>query len=146
MAASDAERMRRVRRHNKGDHSMCTAKTCGTAREETAAAIVAVAAPKPEVTPDPTREAPAGPIETAVQTYVDALPYKDGDPRALLCLIAVQLAKRVDETAAVPAAVRELRVLLMQLTEQPNGPAGPVDEIRLRAAQRALDAMIARAA
>lgn len=142
---SDAERMRKVRLHKKGDHSMCTAK-CAVVRDEAAAAIMASAAPEIPMVPETAPREGAGAIEAAVQAYVNALPYKTPDPRALLCLIAVQLAKRVDETAAVPAAVRELRVLLMQLTEQPNGPAGPVDEIRLRAAQRALDSIIARAA
>jgi hypothetical protein len=42
--------------------------------------------------------------------------------------------------------VRELRVLLVQLTEIPNGPSGVVDEVRLRAAQRKLDNILATAA
>lgn len=144
MAATDAERMRRVRRHNKGDHSMCTAKTCTEVRADAATTIAAAVVPRMPATVEPGPEGAAAPIEAAVQAFVDALPYKDGDPRALLCLIAVRLARRVDETGAVPAAVAELRKLLMQLTEVPNGPAGPVDEIRLRAAARALDGLIAQ--
>lgn len=153
MSSPDAERMRRVRRHNKGDHDLCTVKTCATVREEAADAIAAATMPElPEAGVGGSSlgaipaEGAAGPIELAVRAYVGALPYRGNDPRALLCLIAVQLAKRVDETGAVPAAVRELRVLLMQLTESPNGPAGPVDEARLRSAQRTLDAIIARKA
>lgn len=142
--------MRRVRLHKKGDHSLCTGKTCPTVREEAAAKIVAgSASPAPDLAPMTTIPPPAGDagqIELAVRAYVAALPYRGNDPRALLCLIAVQLARRVDETGAVPAAVRELRVLLQQLTENPNGPAGPVDELRLKAAQRTLDAIIARKA
>lgn len=145
--------MRRVRLHKKGDHSQCTGKTCPKVREESAAAIVAGSSPQPsdpaDLTPMTTIPPPAGDagqIELAVRAYVAALPYRGNDPRALLCLIAVQLARRVDETGAVPAAVRELRVLLQQLTENPNGPAGPVDELRLKAAQRTLDAIIARKA
>lgn len=145
MTTTDAERMRRVRRHNKGDHSMCTAKTCTEVRADVATTIAAqVVPPMPAVTV-PGHEGGVGPIQAAVQTFVDALPYKEGDPRRLLCLIAVQLARRVDETGAVPAAVAELRKLLMQLTEVPNGPAGPVDELRLRAARRALDNLITKA-
>lgn len=149
MSSSDAERMRRVRAHKRGDHSLCTGKTCPTVREEAAAAIVAESASQPDQAPMtsiPPPSVDAGQIELAVRAYVAALPYRGNDPRALLCLIAVQLARRVDETGAVPAAVRELRVLLQQLTEQPNGPAGPVDELRLKAAQRTLDAIIARKA
>lgn len=88
--------------------------------------------------------APGG-IETAVIAFVESLPYLPGDPRELLGQIAVRLAQRVDETGALPAAVRELRVLLVQLTEVPNGPSGVVDEVRLRAAQRRLDSILARA-
>jgi len=145
VASSDAERMRRVRRHNKGDHSLCTAKTCTEVRADAATTIAAAVVPSMPVASVPGHEG-AGPIQAAVQVFVDALPYQEGDPRRLLCLIAVQLARRVDETGAVPAAVAELRKLLMQLTEVPNGPAGPVDEIRLRAAQRALDNIISKAA
>jgi hypothetical protein len=86
-----------------------------------------------------------GGIETAVIAFVEALPYQAPDPRALLAQIAIKLARRVDLTGAVPAAVRELRVMLVQLVEVPNGPHGFVDEQRLRAAQRRLDATVAGA-
>jgi hypothetical protein len=43
----------------------------------------------------------------------------------------------------VPAAVGQLRILLMQLAEVPNGPAGVVDEMRVRHHQRQLDALLA---
>jgi hypothetical protein len=86
-----------------------------------------------------------GGIELAVEAYVESLGYTDGDPRAILGTVAVRLAKRVEESGAVPAAVRELRVLLAQLTEDPNGPAGRVDEVRARRALRRLDQLIAQA-
>lgn len=80
----------------------------------------------------------------AVRAYVEALPYVDGDPRKILGDIAVQLARRVDESGALPAAVRELRVLLMQIAEVPNGAPGRVDEMRLRRSQRRLDGLLAQ--
>ena len=83
-----------------------------------------------------------GGIEAAVTAFVEALPYEPPDARALLAQIAVRLAQRVDETGALPAAVRELRVLLAQLVETPNGPVDRVDETRLRAAQRRLDTIL----
>lgn len=86
-----------------------------------------------------------GGIELAVDAYVESLGYPDGDPRAILGTVAVRLARRVEESGAVPAAVRELRALLAQLTEDPNGPAGRVDEIRARRALRRLDQLIAQA-
>jgi hypothetical protein len=144
-SSADAQRMRRVRAHKKGDHSLCTPKTCPETMQAGAEATTArAAAPTPAVQLDGDR-VPGG-IETAVLAFVAALPYQSPDPRALLAQIAVRLAQRVDETGALPAAVRELRVLLVQLTEIPNGPSGVVDEVRLRAAQRKLDNILATAA
>jgi len=143
--SADAQRMRRVRAHKKGDHTLCTPKTCGEAMQAGAAATTARAA-APAATPQVDGDRVPGRIETAVLAFVAALPYQTPDPRALLAQIAVRLAQRVDETGALPAAVRELRVLLVQLTEVPNGPAGVVDEVRLRAAQRKLDNILATAA
>jgi hypothetical protein len=89
--------------------------------------------------------APGG-IEQAVTAFVETLAFQAGDPRAILGTIAVRLAKRVDDSGALPAAVRELRVLLAQIAEVPSGPAGPVDEVRVQRAQRRLDQLIAAAA
>jgi len=139
MADSDAVRARRARQHKQGDHSLCVPARC-----EFAGALAAAATPAAAVMPPPDRI--AGGIETAVVAFVDTLPFKPPDPRALLAQIAVRLAQRVDESGALPAAVRELRVLLAQLVEVPNGPAGPVDETRLRSAVRRLDTILSRAA
>jgi hypothetical protein len=124
--------VRRARAHRKGDHSLCRRESCPEAAEQ------ALAAEVPERLP--------GGIELATQKFVDDLPYRSPDPRALLAQIAVQLGRRIDETGAMPAAVRELRVLLVQLTEVPNGPSGEVDVIRLRRMQRRLDGILAGAA
>lgn len=161
MADAPALIAKRYRQHKQGDHSLCRvgrceakggAKKAGAARPPAAASAQASSvslgsAPAPAVMPPGMEDerAPGG-IETAVTAFVASLPYQVPDPRALLAQIAVRLAQRVDETGALPAAVRELRVLLVQLTEVPNGPAGVVDEVRLRSAQRKLDAILATAA
>lgn len=75
--------------------------------------------------------------------YLDAMPFAEGDPRALMGQICVRLAQRVDETGAMPAAVRELRTMLAQIGEIPNQPAGPVDDARYERALRRLDAYLA---
>lgn len=150
MADTAAERKRRSRAHQRGDHSLCDADRCRDARRgETTTAPVktdAVRVPVPPVAvPDGGEGAPGG-IEQAVSVFVEALAFQAGDPRAILGTIAVRLARRVDESGALPAAVRELRVLLAQISEVPAGPAGPVDEVRVRRAQRRLDQLIAATA
>jgi hypothetical protein len=138
MADTPAERMRRSRAHRAGDHSFCNPQRC-----EALLSGLAVALEPPPVSESGER-VPRG-IEAAVIAFVETLPYRSPDPRAMLAQIAVRLAQRVDDTGAMPAAVRELRVLLVQLTEVPNGAPGVVDEIRLRSAQRKLDAILAHA-
>jgi len=162
----DAVRMRRNRHHAKGDHRYCSRGQCPDAFTGEGD-VLPVAPRKPQVvatlpTPDGSalsvdpaglaaaglaaadaaERAPGG-IELAVTAFVEALPYRDGDPRFLLAQIAVRLAQRVDETGAMPAAVRELRVMLMQLTEVPDQVSGPLDVHRLRRAQHRLDALLA---
>ncbi|MEV6633889.1 hypothetical protein AB0M54_24370 [Actinoplanes sp. NPDC051470] len=147
MADSAAERQRRRRAHGKGDHSLCHTDRCRDARLEDRQP-----SPDPAVTPDPpapqpedVEAAPPGGIEVAVAAYVVSLKYPAGDPRAILGEIAVRLAKRVDDSGALPAAVRELRVLLAQIGEVPNGPAGVVDEVRLQRTQRRLNSLLSQA-
>lgn len=90
-------------------------------------------------------QVPSGGIEQAVKAYVASLGFPAGESRAILGEIAVRLARRVDETGALPAVVRELRVLLAQIGEVPNGLAGEVDEIRVRREQRRINALLAQA-
>lgn len=134
--STDAARMRRVRAHKKGDHQLCTPKTCDVALDAVRAPVQA------EPPPDPGDRAPGG-IERAVVAFVATLPYQSPDPRALMAEIAVRVAQRVDETGAMPAAVRELRTMLSQLVEVPNQPSGQVDVLRLQTAQRHLDQILA---
>lgn len=125
MVDTGAERARRARQHGKGDHSLCKIGRCA------------------EITPK--AEAAArepGRVELATRAYVGALPYRGDDPRVLIGELAVALATRIDTTNALPAAVKELRLLLRDLAELPNGPAGPVDEVRLDSALRMMDAII----
>lgn len=144
MADSAAERQRRSYAHKRGDHSLCDPDRCRALRTDEAAApeepapVPAVTEPDPETTP--------GGIEKAVTAFVASLGYPDGDPRAILGQVAVQLAKRVDESGALPAAVRELRVLLAQIAEVPNGGPGPVDEVRLQRTRRRVDSLIVQQA
>jgi len=136
-------RTQRSRQHRLGDHSLCRPERCEWAGQDLQAAVdPATLGP---VIIDPVDGRRPDKIEAAVIAFVDQLPFEAPDPRALLGQIAILLAQRVDETGAVPAAVRELRVLLAQLVEVPSGPHGVVDEIRLRAAQRKLDSYLGAA-
>lgn len=144
MPDSPAERQRRAYAHKRGNHSMCNPARC-RARRGVDEAVPAEPAPVPAVAePDP-GTVPGG-IEKAVTAFVGSLGYPEGDPRAILGQVAVQLAKRVDESGALPAAVRELRVLLAQIAEVPNGGPGSVDEVRLQRSRRRLDSLIVQQA
>ena len=165
MADSGALRARRLRAHRRGDHVLCDSERCneatpasGSAPSVVTESVTAITAPVAlSVVSDPSVPAPRaadgdqgddelamGGLETMARAFVDALPYERSDPRFIIGEIAILLAKRVDEDGAVPAAVRELRTLLMQLAESPNGPAGAVDEGRLKRAQRRLDGILAQ--
>ncbi|AGL19510.1 hypothetical protein L083_6000 [Actinoplanes sp. N902-109] len=97
------------------------------------------------LTPEPVDERQPGPIEQAVTAYVVKLGFDEEDPRGILGAICVRVAQRIDEGGALPAAVKELRGLLAQITEVPTQQAGPVDEVRLRRSLRRLDQILAKA-
>jgi hypothetical protein len=142
VADSTALRVKRSRLHGQGDHSLCRPERCQWALDPVDYVDETPPASRPRrVTIDPADRTPDK-IEAAVTAFIETLPYEAPDPRYLLGQIAIRLAQRVDETGALPAAVRELRVLLAQLVEVPRGPSGQVDEIRLRAAQRKLDSLL----
>lgn len=137
MADDEATRSRRKRAHARGDHSLCGARC----RQRLP---LAAEAAEPVAEASPAGDTSPGGIEQAVAAYVAALPFAASDPRAILGQLAVKLARHVDGAVSLPAAVRELRVVLAQIAEVPGQPAGQVDEIRLRRAQRLLDTMLAQ--
>lgn len=116
----------------------------GTVTSVPEVAVTAAPASQEPVTSPRDGERSTVDIEPEVREFVDQLlpKFPAGDPRRILCSIAVKLARRVDESGAAPAAIQQLRVMLMQIAEAPNGPAGPVDEMRLRHHQRQLDAFL----
>lgn len=134
MADTAAERVRRSRAHKKGDHTLCLQGRCPDAAGGTSAHVAAAPSANP------------GGIEQMAAAFVESLPYPEDDPRWILGQLAIELAKRVDDDGAVPATVRELRTLLVQLAEIPNQSAGQVDELRLQRARRRLDGLLAAAA
>lgn len=155
MADSPADRAKRYRAHKRGDHRLCDPSRCRPTATVTPAAPVTPAVPVTPaetpalleaVTPDLGEDTDRDGIETVVRAYVDTLGHPAGDPRAILGEIAVRLARRVDQSGALPAAVRELRVLLAQLADNPAGPPGKVDDIRVQRAQRRLDSLLANVA
>lgn len=145
MAEDAATRAKRYRRHKQGDHSLCVAGRCealgGASRAVTPPPVSAAGGQQPAAV-----MLVAGRIEALAREFVESLPHGPDDPRHLLGQLAIELARRIDDEGAVPAAVGQLRILLMQLAEVPNGPAGVVDEMRVRHHQRQLDALLAVAA
>lgn len=161
MADSDKVRAQRARQHKRGDHSSCVAGRCeglgGAARTHVTQPVTPAYPQVTSVTdvtesgrdadpvtpPDPASGGFVGRIEEITKAFVATLPYPDTDPRYLLGQLAVELARRIDSDGAIPAAIGQLRILLGQLAEAPNGPAGVVDEARLKHHQRQLDALLA---
>lgn len=84
-----------------------------------------------------------GDIEAEVREFVTKLlpNFPAGDPRRILCSIVVKLAHRVDESGAAPAAIQQLRVMLMQIAEVPDQPAGPLDGARAQRAARRIGSL-----
>lgn len=98
--------------------------------------------PKPQVTAPAEKPKKPGEIEVEVSTFVASLKFPEGDPRRVLGSIAVKLARHIDHDGAEPAAVRELRVLLAQISEMPEQEAGPVDGTRARRASRRIGTIL----
>ncbi|MBA2533203.1 MAG: hypothetical protein H0V23_14070 [Nocardioidaceae bacterium] len=69
-------------------------------------------------------------MEVAVSSLVDELAYPVDDPRHVIGLLGLQIASAVDEAPASVTLIRELRLCLSHLSDQPNEPPGAVDEIR----------------
>jgi hypothetical protein len=97
---------------------------------------------EPQVTAPVAKPKKAGEVEVEVSTFVASLKFPDGDPRRVLGSIAVKLARHIDLDGAEPAAVRELRVLLAQISEMPEQEAGPVDGTRARRATRRIGTIL----
>ena len=88
---------------------------------------------------------PAGQtIAAAVDALIAELRYPASDPRAVIGAVARLLAVELDR-APSPTLARELRCHLDHLADSPNSPAGVVDEIRARRAQRRVGQLIQRA-
>ncbi|WFE41941.1 hypothetical protein [Micromonospora sp. WMMD998] len=159
MPLTGAERQRRSRRHRAGDHSLCD-ETAACRRDggDVADEPVTVTPPPAETPSQPTAPQPTEPvgdelpaaadpgdIEAEVRDFVDQLlpKFPAGDPRRILCSIVVKLARRVDESGAAPAAIQQLRVMLMQIAEVPDQPAGPLDAARAQRAARRIGSLAA---
>jgi hypothetical protein len=78
-------------------------------------------------------------IELAVRALVNELSYPAWDPRAVMCLIALELARELDAQPASVTLSRELRLCMAHMAETPNEPPGKIDEIRARFLQRRVE-------
>ena len=124
MADDAATRVRRSRKHQAGDHSLCQPGRCS-----------ALAAEQDQA------EGP-GPTETAVREFMAAVAFPERDPRAAMTVMAVQLAAALDRSPGAAPVARELRCILGWLAENPAGASDRVDELRARRAQRRLGQLL----
>ena len=96
---------------------------------------------RPEFCPDAAVEVPQGEVAEAVRGLLSRVEFREGEPRSVMGTLATRLAESADRKVT-PAVSRELRVLLSQMTEDPNHPPGAVDEIRLAMHRRRVEALL----
>jgi hypothetical protein len=75
-------------------------------------------------------------MERAVQALVNELAYPPGDPRAVMTLIALDLARELDAQPASVTLSRELRLCMGHMCDSPNEAPGKIDELRAKFLQR----------
>ena len=121
MADSPALRMQRMRRHQRGDHSICQPGRCNALGVNGRNYI-----PPPRPLPEPGR------VTEAVQRHVSQFTFAEGDPRGVSSVIAIRLAEALDETGK-PGIARELDLVLSQIGLLPDEEATIVNELHLRA-------------
>lgn len=87
-----------------------------------------------------------GGIERATVAFIESMPFSadENDPRTLQGKICVMLARKIDQSGAMPAVVRELRTMLAQISDVPGQPAGPVDDARYHRALRRFETILSR--
>jgi hypothetical protein len=120
-----AARKRRQRAHHRGDHTLCLPDRCPQAADAHAA-----------------EPSPPGQLAHAVRKVVTALGFAEDDPRLAMGELAAVVAGQIESEGAKAPLVRELRVLLGQIAEQPGESWDGTDEIRLRRAQRVLENLL----
>lgn len=151
MADSNLERQRRFQAHRKGDHSMCRPEHCEGAVLEAKVRTAQVGPVYPvgtDISPGDRLVASDGTvighIESATRRFVESLPFGESDPRFVMAAIAIAMAQKMDQGMLSGSAIQQLRIALGQMVESPGSQADRVDEQRLAANRRALDAIIAR--
>jgi hypothetical protein len=111
-------RARRARAHKRGDHSLCHPERC----KEIPRSDSWDEGDEPELP-----EA----ITAAVRAHLEALAYPEDDPRHVMGLVAMRLARAIDQAAVPrPEVVRELRLALAQMADAPTELPTKVDELR----------------
>ena len=131
MADSPAERARRARAHAQGDHGYCKPSRCK----------VLMATQRELYRPEPTE---TGPIQAALGLFANSLTVRDDDPRMVITLAAMKLARTLDEAQGkdVATVARELRTYLSWMSEF-GQRADQLDTIRSQRALDRVDAILA---
>lgn len=131
MPDSPAERARRARAHAKGDHVYCKPGRCKV-----------LAATQRELDRDEPPE--TGPIQAALGLFANSLTVRDDDPRMVITLAAMKLARTLDEAQGKDVAMiaRELRTYLSWMAEFGH-QADQLDAIRSQRALDRVDAILA---
>jgi hypothetical protein len=133
VADSSAERSKRRRKHLADDHSDCHPSRCP-----------AKAAGARSALSESGTDQAATEYGTATRSAADALAplaFKPGDPRHLIAVTVIQLARQFD-TMPTPGVAAEMRRQIEWLLMRADQEADAVDEIRATIARKHADALI----
>ena len=129
MPSTAAERKRRQRAHERGDHSSCLTSRCAA---KASAALDAVTIPAaPDGLEPPAGETRFGPVTEATMAWLSTFDWPDGDPRRVTEAVLLDLAAAWDEYHE-PAVGSLIAKISHNIATYGGGPASTLDEVRSR--------------
>lgn len=129
MASTAAERKRRQRAHERGDHSACLTSRCAA---KASAALDAVTIPAaPAGLEPPTGEPRFGQVTEATMAWLSTFDWPDGDPRRVTEAVLLDLAVAWDERHE-PTVGSLIAKITHNIATYGGGEASSLDEVRSR--------------
>jgi hypothetical protein len=141
---SNQLRQQRKRAHAKGDHGLCVPSRCG-AKLSTLRVLPQAGDETFYAGPEAHERRPAyGPATEAAITSMAALPFTEEDPRYLVMVTTVEMARAFDQTQS-PALAAAITAQVKYLVDHFDATANRTDEIRAAVARKQADILIRHA-